>query len=288
MGKMIRYMRLVFLCLLAVACCTPAWASPAETTIVFTGNSFGEYRPCPTCGSGALGGLGRRGGYFARVRGEDPGAVFLSAGYEFGSYIKRRRLASELIEPLAEAYGLLGYDFGLLMPTEAQALAGEGVAPPAGFAEVGAHVATRVLERAGRKLGIVVFPAKADAYAPAGDSLRGDVVDAARALRPSVDMVIGVSPWGERDELAFAKAFPGVLDVVLGAGPGTGYGVRAMGQTLVVRPPFDGRGVVRLDLLSRPEAGQAWREGGEYTFKVLQLGSETAEDVRISNLFSWF
>lgn len=280
----------VFICVLFVACGHQAYGSSPKVTVFFTGNSFGEYKPCPTCGGHALGGLGRRATFFSQARGEHPGALFIAGGYEFVSYIKRREVRPELFEPMAKAYEMLGYDLGLVAPEESSALGGEGVRLPDAFRPVQAQPWSYVVERGGLKLGVLIFPGKAEAYARVDKKMKQAVAHEAAKLHRSVDAVVGVSTWGEREELGFADEHPGVVDVLLGAGPGTGYGVRAVGgeQTLWVRPAFDGRGVIRLDILSLPGADASWKEGRDFSFKAVELGGAIREDASVTNLFTWF
>ena len=267
----------------------PAWASDSVATMYYTGNSFGEYEPCPTCGGHALGGLGRRAGFFARARADHPGALFMSGGYEFVSYIKRRKVDQALMQPLADAYAMLHYDVALIQPREVAAFNQGGVAPPSTFLPAQGAPWTRIFDKNGLKIGVVGFPYKEDPHAAVARELEKKVADAAQALRGTVDLVVGLSGWGERGELGFCGEFPGAVDVLLGAGPGTGYGVRAVaeGKTLWVRPPFDGRGLIQLDVLAVPQGGQ-WREGTEYSYSLVELNSSVREVVEVTNLFSWF
>ncbi|WP_461210036.1 UshA-like (seleno)protein family 2 [Desulfocurvus sp. DL9XJH121] len=280
----------ISVCVCVLLLSAPCAAAPGTLrTLIFTSNSFGEFAPCPTCGKGALGGLGRRAGLFEALRVSDPGALFVSGGWEFLSYSPRKKTRQEVLPALAEAYGLLGYDAGLVLPDEARALSRSEAALPPGFAPVQARPWTRTLEWDGLKLGLVDFPFKESAYASAPEALRDAVVQAAEELRPSVDLVLGLSPWGERDELALAEAHPGAFDVLLGSGPGTGYGVRAVqGRTVWVRSPFDGRGVMRLDILALPGDGDEWLEGRNFKAEALQLDAKVREDARVTNLFAWF
>ena len=155
----------------------------------------------------------------------------------------------------------------------------------------GAPCGRGCLSGGGLKYGFVCFPRKDAPYDRVTQVLKQAATDAARELRPSVDVVVGLSPWGERDELAYAREFPGIFDILLGAGPGTGYGVRSVeGRTVWVRPPFDGRGVIRLDVLALPdkEGERQWREGVEYAYAAVELGSDVHADASVSNLFAWF
>lgn len=276
--------------LLLTVTLSPAWADGPLATIVFTGNSFGEFRACPTCGHGAVGGLDRRATLFDKIRAEVPGALFIATGYEFASYSERRKVRPEVMEPLADVYGRLGYDLGVALPLEARALGDAGAALPKGFVTLGEEPLTRVFERGGLRIGVVALGDKAAAYKPVGDEAKRAALDAAGALRPSVDILVGVSTWGERDEVAFVKDHPGVFDVLLGSGVSAGYGVRALGDgaTVWCRPMFDGRGIVRLDILALPEAGQPWRDGREFTSLIYELGAEVASNADISAIFSWY
>lgn len=278
------------MCFLLVGCASPTWATESVATLFVTGNSFGEYQPCPTCGGYALGGLGRRAGLFSRTRSDNPGALYISCGYEFVSYIKRREVRPELMEPLAKAYAMLNYDLGVVLPIEASAMQVQGVVPPEAFRLADGVPWSRVFERRGLKIGVLVFPAKANAYASVSKLLKSKVIEAARMLRPSVDVLVGVSTWGERDELRFADEYPAEVDVLMGAGPGTGYGVRVAGdgRTVWVRPPYDGRGVMRFDIMALPGADGQWRNGEQFSFEALELRASEREVVAVTNLFSWF
>ena len=276
--------------LLLTVTLSSAWADGPLATIVFTGNSFGEFRACPTCGHGAVGGLDRRATLFDRIRAEAPEALFIATGYEFASYSTRRKVRPEVMEPLADVYGRLGYDLGVALPLEARIMGDAGATMPSGFVTLGDEPFTRVFERGGLRIGFVVLGRKADAYKPAGEKALQAALNAAGALRPSVDILVGVSTWGERDEVAFAKNHPGTFDILLGSGVSAGYGVRALGDgaTVWCRPMFDGRGLVRLDVLALPEAGQPWRDGREYASQMYELGVEVASDADISAVFSWY
>lgn len=267
----------------------PARGEGASVSFFYTANSLGEYKACPDCGKGALGGLDRRAGFFRSSRAAEPGAVFVSGGWDFLPYSKRRAVKTEVLGALAEAYSRLGYDVGLAVPAEEKALAHAGAVLPPAFRTAVGRPWTRVLERGGLKIGFVGIPAKEDAYAQAGEDLRGEAADAARALRPGVDVLVGLCSWGERDELEFLKEYPGVFDVLFGSGPGTGYGVRVVeGRTVWVRPTFEGRGVMRLDVTSLPPEGGRWVEGRDFVYSAVELDMHVRGDAAVANLFAWF
>lgn len=111
---------------------------------------------------------------------------------------------------------------------------------------------------------------------------------AAKALRDKTAMVVGVSPWGALDEEAFVNSRPGVVDVLLGSGGGSGFGARTPkgGKTLWTRAYIKGKTVNRLDLLALPGSPDfAWKSGETFEAQVLPLDTAYPQDKAIESLF---
>ncbi|WP_126379048.1 hypothetical protein [Desulfovibrio ferrophilus] len=262
-------------------------ASESDVVLLYTGNSLGEYQACPTCGQYSEGGLDRRATMLANQRAAGDTIFLLSGGYDFTSYIKHWRPKGGQLEALAEAYAKLGYDLGVLAAGDQQYLGHAGLKPPAGFVPVAEEPEVRILTKGKIRLGVVLCPVlEGKEFTPEEKQLES-VAKAATALRDQCDIVVAVSTWGGRGESAFLKAFPGVVDVLLGSGPGSGAGARVMsdGATLWLRPKPDGRAVMRLGLASFLSAGK-WNKDF-LAAETLSLDFRVKGDGRISTLFAW-
>ncbi|NJB67870.1 hypothetical protein GGQ74_001510 [Desulfobaculum xiamenense] len=267
-------------------------AEPVPLSIVFTGNTLGWYEACPTCGGrGGIGGLGRRATVFADVRAQQGEAVlFLGGAYEFMHFRKDAKGGQDLANALVTAYGMLDYDALTIAPAEARWLADAGVDMREDWTTLGDAPRTAVIERAGVRVGVVMFPAPADIVAGPDAARKEQAVRAARELRPSVDILVGMSPWGEKAEAAFLREYDGAVDLLFGTGPGMGDGFRMSpgGGTLWLRSVFDGRGVMRVDVLRRPTAGEGnFALVEDFRVTSIALDGTVKYDIRVANLFSW-
>lgn len=196
-----------------------------------------------------------------------------------------RKEASIPAGELAGAYGSLEYDLGVALKGEAKWLSDNGARLPEGWRALGDTPEVVRLAAGELRLGVVLIP---EARKTGGD-LQAEVAAAARALHSDVDLVVGVSPWGEDAEKDFLTSNGAVFDLLLGAGRGRGSGLRlaAGGQTLWLRPAFDGWGVARLDILAKPGPEGGWREGQDYTFVMQWLDDKIEEDVQLARKLSW-
>ncbi|GAB6175597.1 hypothetical protein JCM16814_04880 [Desulfobaculum senezii] len=284
---------LVWLCVALPAGGGTVRAGLQPLAVVFTGNTLGLYDACETCSREGIGGLGRRATVFGDIRQEyGSRTVFIGAPYEFMHFRKGAQGASTAVaRALVEAYGMLDYDLLCLAPREAAWLEGEGVLPQRTQWAVARNAPmTRVISRGGWRIGVVVFPvAKATYKGPDAPTMQA-VADAAQGLRPEVDIVLGVSAWGETPEQKFMAQYDEAVDVLLGSGPGmaSGYRLSPGGSTLWLRSNFDGRGVLRLVV-----AGDFLAANGRYVvnqhFRVanIPLDGRVKYDTAVSNLFSW-
>lgn len=285
--------------LCAALCAAPGpWLSSAAAqeakpllTLVYTANTLGAYRECSVCGQNAQGGLGRRATVFKNLRaGARDSLLFVAGAYEFTPIVQRKPEPPAVARVLVQAFAMLGYDLGAVARQEARWLAAADAPLPAGWQVLEDRPRTTVIERGGLRLAFVLFPELGAGAVVPDDPRFALVRTAALEARSGADLVVGVSAWGEAAELVLIQAMPGAFDIVLGAGKSPGYGVRPMagGRTLWVRPPFDGRGVVRLDLMALPAGpGKEWREGMEYRAAVDMLGWTIPHDPEVANLFSW-
>lgn len=284
---------LPFLCLF-LALGGPAWGEAGRVpllTLAYTANSLGEYRACPVCGHEAVGGLGRRATVFEELRAQGGDNTILVAGpYEFTPIVVRTPRSPELARALAQAYARLGYDLGVATPREREWLAAAGASLPGAWRSMDGGPHTEVMDRAGVRVAVVLFPVAAAGSSPAEDAGMVEAVLAeARRARSRADLVLGVSSWGEKAEGAFLAAAPGAVDLLLGAGQGRGYGVRSIpgSRTIWVRPPFDGQGVALVSIFSMPGSRDGdWEPGRGVEARVRTLSGDIQENPAVVSMFT--
>lgn len=284
-----------FLLAFAVVCPAVAGgqASAAESVaVVFTGNSLGWYNACDSCGRGGIGGLGRRSSALQEIR-ETYGDRSLVVGgpYEFRSFLKAQAEGSEAeAKALAKAYGMFDYDLLCLSPDERMWMQKHVGSIPEGWETLQDRPQTRVLEAGGLKFGFVLFPMPQQAQAGAHADMARWVTASADELRREVDIVLGISPWGERAERNFLREHDDAFDVLMGVGPGmgSGYAMSPGGKTVWLRSFFDGRGILLLEIMDDFVANpQNFAGGGSFRVTKRELDGSVKYDPVVSNIFSW-
>ena len=279
--------------LAALLCLTvvPVWAADPTLAIVFAGNTYGYFDPCPTCGPEKLGGLARRASSIRQARQDaaTAGKVLAVAGaWEFTPEVSAAPPQPAKLPAVATAQSRMGYDVAVITPDELKVLAANKATPPAGFTVLGEEPQTKILSVAGKSVGLVLFPMPRDVSTPVPEKLMDVTAKAAATLRGKVALVVGVSPWGALDEEAFINSRPGAVDVLLGSGGGSGFPARTSkdGKTLWTRAYIKGKTVNRLDLFALPGARDfTWKTEGTYTAKVTPLDTAYPQDQAIEALF---
>jgi len=260
-------------------------------TLLFTGNSEGQFQPCPVCGNTALGGLDRRSTVLAQLRAQLGERVLVVAGgYEFTPF-RAEPPGADVARALGQAYAYMDYDLGLLSPTDFDWLRGAGANPGPAWLPPAPEPRVRRLEAGGLRVGVIVLPEGQGLHAPAAPEAVDAVLRVAREVRPEVDLLVGLGAWGWQADKALLDA-PGLpLDVLLSSGAGRGTGVRpvAGGRVLEVRPEYQGWSVIRLDILALPGAAQdaLWTDDVHYQAKVIRLDATVPSDAKVSKVLSW-
>lgn len=268
-----------------------AWGE-APLILVHTGNSFGHRDPCPSCGTSAIGGLARRSTVFKELRANPENArrtVFLAGGNEFFPDDLMRAEKGNL-KSLVAGYEYLGYDLGAYTPEEAKWLASDAATPPRGWIAFGQAPQTRILEKGGARIGVILFPAApADAKEISRQS-RQVIEAAARGLRDSVNLVVGICPWGIEMEEAFLSSGTAVFDIVFGSGPGRGVQTKLFfdGETLLVHPYPKGEVVNLVTVTSFPERtqGWTWRLNDNIISDIRLLRKDVASDMEMYGILN--
>jgi len=286
-----RTLRILLLVLaLTAAAVAAAFAADPAMTILYAGNTYGYYDPCPTCGPQKLGGLARRATAVAMLRrnASTAGKVLAVAGpWEFLPEVSAAPPEPDKLPVVAKAHELLAYDAMALTPQEAKLLAEHRSVPPKGAVVLEDAPVTRIVIVGGVAVGLLYFPMPKDVSAVVPDKLMDATAKAAAALRAKAAMVVGISPWGAIDEEAFINTRSGAVDVLLGSGGGSGFASRTSkdGRTLWTRAYIKGKTLNRLDLLALPgKPGFVWKIGENFTAKVDPLDENFPQDQAVDAL----
>jgi hypothetical protein len=280
------------LVVLALTAATAAMAFAADPvlTILYAGNTYGYFDPCPTCGPQKLGGLARRATAVETLRRSGPtaGKVLAVAGpWEFLPEVAAAPPEPDKLPAVAKAHERLAYDAMAITPQEMAVLSERKAALPKSALVLGNAPVTRVVTVGGQAVGLLYFPMPKDISAAVPDKLMEATARAASELRGKVALVVGISPWGAIDEEAFINTRSGVVDVLLGSGGGSGFASRTSkdGRTLWTRAYIKGKTVNRLDLLALPgKPGFAWKIGENFTAKVDPLDENFPQDTAVEAL----
>ncbi|MDY7001326.1 MAG: hypothetical protein SVS15_06050 [Thermodesulfobacteriota bacterium] len=192
---------------------------------------------------------------------------------------------------MAKAYARLRYDILCLTPREGAWLEAAEAEEVHGALVISDVPQTKIMDRGDFKTGFVIFPQLPNPYGVPDQGAVNAVTRAAKDLRPKVDLVVGLSPWGQKGEFSFFGQNSGTFDALLGSGPAKNWGHRPMAgnQTLWVRSEFDGRSIQRIEILARPGQDPAWqwKEGRNFRVINLPLDKDVPHDMKILNIFRW-
>ena len=154
-------------------------------------------------------------------------------------------------------------------------------------ADSAAHAA--IIARGGLRVGFILFPELAPGAKLPDQGQVQLVLEAGRKLRSTVDLLVGLSPWGDAGELLLLAHPACRLDILLGGGRRVTPGLRRASaeRILWVHPELNGRSIQHLDILQKPGTGADWRwqSGISYRHRIVELGDELPADPQIADLF---
>lgn len=256
--------------------------------ITYTAGTKGEMYPCVTCGTNSLGGLARRATVLKQLQENFP-HIHLAGAEEFLSDLDIMRFGkpdwnaadpvnkhneTEKARRLVKGHSLLPITVGYLTPDEETWFHTYANALPKGFTTVRDKPLTKIIDIPTGKVGIVLFPRGTDInHAPSKQQLT-DVLNAGQALRGKVNLIVGISPWGNVAEYRFLQDATGVYHLLFGGGGGLGGPYEPEHSTeklLWIRSESHGRAVNTLDIIEMPRPNQeaTWIEG--LTFNAAQI-----------------
>ncbi|MGE4265667.1 MAG: hypothetical protein AB7E46_14480 [Desulfovibrio sp.] len=242
-----------------------------------------------------MGGLARRAALIdsrKTVPGKGTVRLLIAGPYELLDIEEGKSPAAKASKVVGEAFAALGYDAMMLTPGDVAVLGGTLPKLLVPWAMTPGKVATRTLNRQGLSIGLVFFPEQGKPGERPPDKDMEDVQAEALRLRPKVDVVIGVSPWGAEAEQIFLDRFSTApaFDVLLGGGFGQGNRgkLAAGGATAWLRPYTKGKAVhvVRVfSTLKRQPQAQAKSEA-DVRFEVIALDEKITADRAMDLLLS--
>ena len=198
--------------------------------------------------------------------------LFLAGPWEFLDPNADKAPPDNNARILAAAFDKLGYDRGYATAEERQWLVDRGQALPRSFRVVDKKPVTEEREVGGHTVGLVYLP-RDPAHADAA-------IRAARELRPRVDLVVAVSPWGYRPESSALGDLAGAVDILLGGGPGKGVRgeVAENGRIFWGRSYTKGKGVLTVQLTQWPGKGTAWVLDQNIVSDIVPLDDDVLDD----------
>jgi hypothetical protein len=215
--------------------------------------------------------------------------VFIAGAYEFLADDGEDAPDPKAWPALAKGFASLDYSAGALSPEEAKALQDQGLKmPPAWVALDNKKVQSTILTVAGGKIGVLFFPVLAKPGASVDEGLVHLIEQEAQKLKPQVNLVVGVSPWGVQNESDFLdKVKPG-LDVLLGSGPGVGFSAKPSpnGKVLWMHTYTKGKAIYTVDLPAWPtDKDFQWTLDGNYSTKAVLLDDSFQTDPGMVDIF---
>lgn len=151
-------------------------------------------------------------------------------------------------ERLARAYALLDYDLGMLYSVEADRLKGLNIAFPLNWIAIHTAFVVKTLQIQDKKVGFLLMPGPDTDQS--WDRVQSLAVNRGRGLEETVDLLLGISPWGKSKERTFLEKHPALFDILLGGGPGGGIKQQLPEKngTLWVRPYRKGKTVSKMTI----------------------------------------
>lgn len=223
-----------------------------------------------------MGGLARRATFFQQKFTDQP-RILVAGAYEFSAK------AGELpppgtLEALAEAFDFMNYDVALLSDEEQRMLNRVGVTPPKAW-KTASQEAFRTVKTPNGTVGFLSFPPLPAGTDTPDTALVEEVTRAVAKVKPTVDLLVGLSPWGAYGEKEYLDRRPdAVPHILLGNGRGMSFVKRFSSGDRVLwsRPYPRGKTVTRFSLMSWP-AGDDFEWSDEMVSSAAELLNDTVQ-----------
>ena len=210
----------------------------------------------------------------------------MAGGYEFHRP-NHTNLSRTKTKKLVKVYSELDYDLGIISPQVTDLLTDSEKEQVSDWRETTNSVQTRILDYQDHKLGILIFPELNKNSNGKTKGIHKEIVKKARELRPRVNLLIGISPWGNFPEDKFLTNNPPVLDILLGSGSGphmTGKFLQDK-KTVWVRPLSKGKTISQITIPCWPKknTNHVWKPNKNITTNLILLKGDIPADPKISS-----
>lgn len=189
-----------------------------------------------------------------------------------------------------KAYGLMGYDVGLLSPGEAEALRADSIPVWPWQKTAREEPYTVVTVEGGRMVGFLRFPSLRPGEDMPSEELVRTLSARIKKERGGVDLLVGLCDWGWVAENGYLQSSPeAVPDILLGSGSGSGVNGRILadGRTVWVRPYDKGRSLAEVAVYQWPfrENSFAWKEATNYKTSSIGMNDTIKDNPEVGSLF---
>lgn len=259
--------------------------------LAFVSETRGQINPCAMCSVVALGGLAQRSTYLKSLRDSGTPLLTIFGSREFMADNTEGKSGTNWrnkVSPkqMLDFYNRLEPDL-MYASTRAIKWFGSSINKlPAYFVPVDNAPVTKIVERNGKRIGVVFFnevPVPTDIKSSLDTLAQANKVG--EKLSKEVDLLVGVSPWGSSMELTMLNNNK-FYHVLIGGGDGPAFSTypRVQEPTSMIwaRPQPEAKAVSTVSIYDWPNPkGAAWKRGLNYDADTFVLGRTYPSDFNI-------
>ena len=210
----------------------------------------------------------------------------MAGGYEFNRP-NQDNLNKEKSKKLLKVFKELNYDLGVLPRRQTDTFSGPEKKQIPEWIEQNDSIQTKTMDYQNHTVGILIFPSlKEQNTEKEFKKINRKIIQKAKSIRPQVNILLGISTWGNSRENKFLKNNPAVLDILLGSGRGphiTGN-LFNKNQTVWARPLTKGKTLNQITIPEWPEKGEkiTWQPNKNIMTNFIVLNNDIPADSEIS------
>jgi len=211
----------------------------------------------------------------------------LAGGYEFYRP-NQDNLNKKKSQKLLKVFKELNYDLGVLPRklNETFSVPEKKLIPE--WIAQNESIQTKTMVYQDHSVGILIFPKLKEKNSKKEfKKVTQKIIQKAKSIRPQVNLLLGISTWGNFRENKFLKNNPAVLDILLGSGRGphiTGNFLNK-NQTVWARPLTKGKTLNQITIPEWPKKGEkiTWKPNKNIMTNFIVLNNDIPDDSKISS-----